>query len=107
MIENGKRTVVGMMLEKDAAKKAMSRCLLLIEEKVASVETEKKFLSKLIAELLASARWKGAKSAHTRKVLFKTILPMKSEIALHLGKTNVPYCCKKVSEPHFSTSKLQ
>lgn len=50
-----------LVLEKDAAMNARSICLSDMEKNVATIKIEKEPLSKLHAELLASARWKGAK----------------------------------------------
>lgn len=49
-----------MSFKEDAAMKVMSTCHLYVKIKVAIMKTEKMFLSKSNAELLAILKWKNA-----------------------------------------------
>lgn len=60
-----------MMLEKDPTIRAASTCLLEIEKKVATIETGKEALLKLIAELLAFVSFEWVSSTHNEIFFLK------------------------------------
>lgn len=64
------------ILEKNATMQTIPACLLNMENKVATIKTEKRILSKPNAELIAPAVWKEAKGTHTGDSFIKTIVPM-------------------------------
>lgn len=78
-------TLLRLILEKDATVKAMSTCLVDMEN-VATVETEKGFLAKANSKLLSSASRKGAKSGRTGDSFIETILLCISDVLSMLRK---------------------
>lgn len=76
----------------------MTTCQLDMKEKVAPIEAVKVLLSKLDAELLVSARWRGTKGVRTRDGFFETIPPMYLPFGFHVEKAIKYYCSNEVFE---------
>lgn len=96
-----------LILEIDAAMKAMSTCLPDMEQNVATMKTGKGILIKRIAELITSAKWKAARSAWLRGGFIEIIHLMYSKRALNVEKAVVPYCVIEVSELVSLSTELQ
>lgn len=69
-----------------------------MKDRVAKVWTEQEVSSKLNAELLTSAGWKGAMGTRTEHWFLETSHPTSIAYALHIEKVIVSYYCKDVFE---------
>lgn len=95
------------ILGKYAARKAMSTCLIDMEKKVITLETEKRLLAKRYAEMLSFTIRKGVKNARTGDNFIDTVPLVYLEFALHIEKAIRQYCCGNVFELVPFTSELQ
>lgn len=95
------------ILEKGAAMKTMSVCIVNMKKEISTMETEKEFLENSNTELLLSAKWKEATSICTKDNSIEIIPPMYLGFALRVKEGYVPFYCKDVSELEVFTSGLQ
>lgn len=92
-----------LVLEKIAAMKAISTCLLEMKKKLVTIGIEKELLSNPNTELLACERWKGTKGTRMRDSFIETIPSMWLVIILRVQKALVLYFREKVFK-HLSSS---
>lgn len=85
----------------------MSTCLVDMEEKLATVEAEKRLVKKYNTELFSFAIQKKAESVCTGNSFIETTLPMYLGLPRHVEKAIVLYCFRNVFMLLLFTLELQ